>query len=72
MNVPEKDVDKRLPWVRAQTYCGARPNNRAENTRDMTPKKKLILSRVRTTLADCHAAASDPMRVDTCKGLELG
>lgn len=35
----------------------------------MTPKKKLIFSRVRTTLADCHAAARDDMRADTCKGL---
>ena len=49
-----------------ETYSGARPKRRAENTRDMTPKKKLILSRVRTTLADCHAVASDVTRVLTC------
>ena len=58
--------------VRAQTYCGARPNNRAENTRDMTPKKKLILSRVRTTLADFHASVTDNMRLDICKDLVTG
>lgn len=49
----------------SETYCGARPNKRAENTRDITPKKKLIFSRVRTTLVDCHAALSDAMRVET-------
>jgi hypothetical protein len=53
-----------------ETYCGARPKSRAENTRDMTPKKKLILSRVRTTLADCHAADSDAIRVETCGSFE--
>jgi len=31
----------------------------------MTPKKKLIFSRVRTTFVDCHAAASDTIRVET-------
>lgn len=48
-----------------ETYCGARPKSRAENTRDMTPKKKLIFSRVRTTFADCQAADSDTIRVET-------
>lgn len=48
-----------------ETYCGARPKSRAENTRDITPKKKLIFSRVRTTFADCHAEASDTIRVET-------
>jgi hypothetical protein len=48
-----------------ETYCGARPKSRAENTRDMTPKKKLIFSRVRTTFADCHAVDSDAIRVET-------
>lgn len=51
------------------TYSGARPNSSAENTRSMTPKKKLIFSRVRTTLADCHAALSDAMRFETCPHL---
>jgi hypothetical protein len=48
-----------------ETYCGARPKSRAENTKDITPKKKLIFSRVRTTFADCHAVASDTIRVET-------
>jgi hypothetical protein len=48
-----------------ETYCGARPKSRAENTRDMTPKKKLIFSRVRTTFADCHAVDSETIRLET-------
>lgn len=31
----------------------------------MTPPKNEILSRVRTTLAECHDAVNDVMRVDT-------
>lgn len=48
-----------------ETYCGAIPNMSAVMSRDMTPPKKEILSRVRTTFAECHDAVSDVMRVDT-------
>lgn len=47
------------------THCGAIPNRSAVIRRDMTPPKKDILSRVRTTLADCHEAVNDAMRFET-------
>lgn len=34
----------------------------------MTPNMKVIFSRVRTILADCHEAASEVMRCEICKG----
>jgi hypothetical protein len=37
------------------TYSGAMPNRRAEASNECTPKKNEIFSRVRTTLAECHA-----------------
>jgi hypothetical protein len=64
MDISVGALIRRTEWM-PETYCGARPKSRAENTRDMTPKKKLIFSRVRTTFADCHAADSDPIRVET-------
>jgi hypothetical protein len=70
LKVSESDpqqASRREPW----TYCGARPKSNAEKTRDMTPKKKLIFSRVRTTLADCHAVPRDAMRFETCGRLQL-
>jgi hypothetical protein len=68
MDISEEVMNKctENEWV---TYCGAKPKSSAENTRSMTPKKKLIFSRVRTTLADCHAALRDAMRVETCSNL---
>src|SRR6266478_187616 len=68
MDISEGALIRRTEGM-PETYCGARPKSRAENTRDMTPKKKLIFSRVRTTFADCHAAASDTIRVETYKHL---
>lgn len=46
----------------ALTYCGYMPNIRAVDRRDMTPKKNVIFSRVRTIFADCQDAVSDVMR----------
>jgi hypothetical protein len=47
------------------TNWGAIPNMRAEMSRDITPKKNDIFSRVRTTLAECHDAAKLVMREET-------
>ena len=44
------------------TYCGHIPNIRAEERSDMTPKKKVIFSRVRTVLAECHVVDKDVIR----------
>ena len=46
-----------------RTHSGAMPNRRAEKRRLMTPKKNDTLSRVRTTLADCHEAEREVTRV---------
>jgi hypothetical protein len=34
----------------------------------MTPKKNKILSRVRTTLADCQEVDNEVIRLDSCIG----
>jgi hypothetical protein len=46
------------------TYSGARLNSRAVPRSDITPMKKTTLSRVRTTLAECHVAERELMRDD--------
>ena len=46
------------------TYSGARLNGRAVPRSDITPMKKTTLSRVRTTLAECHVAERELMRDD--------
>jgi hypothetical protein len=38
---------------------------RAESSNDMTPKKKDVFSRVRTTLADCQDSANRVIRFET-------
>lgn len=43
-------------------YWGAMPKRRAEMSSDITPKKKDIFSRVRTTLAECQAVESFVIR----------
>lgn len=48
------------------TYWGVIPNIRADMSNVMTPKKKETFSRVRTTFADCHDAASVVIRVESC------
>lgn len=49
-----------------RTYSGAIPNNRADTSTDITPKKKETFSRVLTTFADCHEVTRDCIRPDTC------
>lgn len=41
------------------------PKRSAVIRSDITPLKKEIFSRVRTTLADCHVACKVVIRVDT-------
>ena len=47
------------------TYSGATPNSRAVIRSDMTPRKNVTFSRVRTTLAECHVWVIDSKRRET-------
>lgn len=51
--------------VCGETYWGAMPNKRAVVRRDITPRKKVTFSRVRTTFVDCHATASVVIRAES-------